>query len=84
FVDVGFSGTNFEPPDFKRLVEKIDNDEVITVIVKDMSRLGRDFLKVGYYTEMAFLEAKIRFIAITNGVDSNKQQDCEFKPFLIL
>ncbi|EOZ5799153.1 recombinase family protein [Enterococcus faecalis] len=82
FVDDGYSGTNFEPPDFKRLVEKIDNDEVITVIVKDMSRLGRDYLKVGYYTEMAFLEAKIRFIAINNGVDSNKQQDSDFTPFL--
>lgn len=64
------------------MISKIDNDEVSTVIVKDMSRLGRDYLKVGYYTEVAFPDADIRFIAINNGVDSNNQQDSNFKPFL--
>ena len=68
FVDDGYSGTNFDRPDFQRLISKVDNDEVGTVIVKDMSRLGRDYLKVGYYTEVAFPEADIRFIAINNGV----------------
>lgn len=82
FVDDGYSGTNFDRPDFQRLISKVDNDEVSTVIVKDMSRLGRDYLKVGYYTEVAFPEADIRFIAINNGVDSNNQQDSDFTPFL--
>ena len=52
------------------------------IIVKDMSRLGRDYLKVGYYTEMVFPESDIRFIAINNGVDSDSQQDSDFTPFL--
>lgn len=47
-----------------------------------MSRLGRDYLKVGYYTEIAFPEADIRFISINNSVDSNNQQDSDFTPFL--
>lgn len=53
-----------------------------TVIVKDMSRLGRDYIKVGYCTEVFFQGMDIRFIAINNGVDSNNQQDSDFTPFL--
>ncbi|MDO4649017.1 MAG: recombinase family protein, partial [Eubacteriales bacterium] len=82
FVDDGWSGTNFDRPDFQRMITEIDADRVGTVIVKDMSRLGRDYLKVGYYTEIAFPEADVRFIAINNGVDSNNQQDSDFTPFL--
>ncbi len=82
FVDDGWSGTNFDRPDFTRLISEVDAGRVGTVIVKDMSRLGRDYLKVGYYTEIAFPEAEVRFIAINNGLDSNNQQDSDFTPFL--
>lgn len=82
FVDDGYSGTNFNRPDWLRLLERINNDEVGTIIVKDMSRLGRNYLKVGMYTEMLFPEKDIRFIAINSGVDSANQQDSDFTPFL--
>lgn len=82
FVDDGYSGTNFNRPDWLRLLDRINNDEVVTIIVKDMSRLGRDYLKVGMYTEMLFPEKDIRFIAINSGVDSANQQDSDFTPFL--
>jgi len=82
FVDDGYSGTNFDRPDWQRLMALVDDGKVGTIIVKDMSRLGRDYLKVGYYTEMLFPEANIRFIAINNGVDSDSQQDSDFTPFL--
>lgn len=60
----------------------VDEGKVGTIIVKDMSRLGRDYLKVGMYTEMIFPNADIRFIAINNGVDSANQQDSDFTPFI--
>lgn len=82
FVDDGFSGTNFDRPDWQRLLERINAGSVSTIIVKDMSRLGRDYLKVGYYTEIFFPENGIRFIAINNGVDSANQQESDFTPFL--
>lgn len=55
---------------------------VDTVIIKDISRFGRDYLKVGYYTEVVFPEADVRFIAINNGIDSADQRDSDFTPFL--
>lgn len=82
FVDDGYSGTNFNRPDWQRLMEFVNEDKVATIIVKDMSRLGRDYLKVGYYTEILFPENEIRFIAINSGVDSANQQDSDFTPFL--
>lgn len=82
FVDDGYSGTNFNRPDFMRMMEMVEAGKVATIIVKDMSRLGRDYLKVGYYTEIAFPNAEVRFIAINNGVDSDNQQDSDFTPFL--
>ena len=60
----------------------VEDGQVGTIIVKDMSRLGRDYLKVGYYTEMIFPEADVRFIAINNGVDSASPQESDFTPFL--
>src|SRR5574344_219895 len=74
FVDDGFSGTNFDRPDFQKMIAEMDEGNVATIIVKDMSRLGRDYLKVGFYTEVAFPEADVRFIAINSGVDSVNQQ----------
>lgn len=59
-----------------------ENGEVSTLIIKDMSRLGRDYLKVGFYTEVLFVEKGVRFIAINNGIDSVNQQDSDFTPFL--
>lgn len=82
FVDDGYSGTTFERPDWQRLMVLVDEGKVGTVIVKDMSRLGRDYLKVGFYTEVAFPGADVRFIAINNGVDSANQQDSDFTPFI--
>lgn len=82
FVDDGYSGTTFDRPDWKRLITLAENDAVGTIIVKDMSRLGRNYLKVGYYTEVMFPEMNIRFIAVNNGVDSESQDDSEFTPFL--
>lgn len=82
FVDDGYSGTNFDRPDWQRLMTLVEDGKVGTIIVKDMSRLGRDYLKVGYYTEILFPESDIRFIAINNGVDSDNKQDSDFTPFL--
>lgn len=82
FVDDGYSGTNFNRPDWIKLTSMIEEGKIGTVIVKDMSRLGRDYLQVGMYTEMVFPNADIRFIAINNGVDSSNQQDSDFTPFL--
>ena len=82
FVDDGYSGTNFDRPDWERLIALAEDGKIGTVIVKDMSRLGRDYLKVGYYTEVFFPGLDIRFIAINNGVDSANQQDSDFTPFL--
>lgn len=82
FVDDGYSGTNFNRPDWLRLIAMVEEGKIGTVIVKDMSRLGRDYLQVGMYTEMVFPNADIRFIAINNGVDSDNQQDSDFTPFL--
>ena len=75
FVDDGYSGTSFDRPSWLELIEKIENGEVATLIVKDMSRLGRNYLKVGFYTEVLFVEKGVRFIAINNGIDSANQQD---------
>ena len=82
FVDDGYSGANFDRPSWTELVEKIENGEVATLIVKDMSRLGRDYLRVGLYTDVLFPEKGVRFIAISNGVDSATQQENDFTPFL--
>lgn len=82
FVDDGVSGTTFDRPDFQRMITEMDAGRIGTIIVKDMSRLGRDYLKVGYYTEIAFPNSEVRFIAINNGVDSANQQDSDFTPFL--
>ena len=70
FVDDGYSGTTFDRPDFQRLMAEVDAGRVGTIIVKDMSRLGRDYLKVGFYTEVTFPDADVRFIAINNGAVS--------------
>ena len=82
FVDDGYSGTNFDRPSWNELIGLVEAGKVSAVIVKDMSRLGRDYLKVGFYTEILFVEKNVRFIAINNGIDSANQQDSDFTPFL--
>jgi len=82
FVDDGYSGTNFDRPGWNDLIEQVEAGKVKTIIVKDMSRLGRDYLKVGFYTEVMFPNKGIRFIAVNNGIDSANQQDSDFTPFL--
>ena len=82
FVDDGFSGTNFNRPGWNDLIALVEENKVGAIIVKDMSRLGRDYLKVGFYTEVMFVEKNIRFIAINNGIDSANQLDSDFTPFL--
>lgn len=80
FIDDGVSGVTFDRPNFNRMIAEIEAGNVGTVIVKDMSRLGRDYLKVGYYTEIFFVEKDIRYIAINDCVDSAKG-DNDFTPF---
>ena len=80
FVDDGYSGTNYERPDFKRLMKLAEDGKVAAIIVKDLSRLGRDYLKTGYYTEVIFPEYDVRFIAINDDVDTSKGSN-EFAPF---
>ena len=82
YTDDGWSGTNFERPDWKRLLTDIEDGKIGCVIVKDMSRIGRNYLQVGFYTEVLFREKGVRFIAISNGVDSTQQSSNEFAPFL--
>ena len=82
FVDDGYSGANFNRPDWKRMIELVENDNVGVIIAKDMSRIGRNYLEVGLYTEMLFPEHDVRFIAVNSGVDSANQQDNDFTPFL--
>ena len=82
YTDDGFSGGNFDRPAWKRMIADIEAGKVSAVIVKDMSRVGRDYLQTGYYTEVFFRQYEIRFIAISNNVDSNDQSTAEFAPFL--
>ena len=82
FSDDGYSGTNFNRPAFNSLLTEIEAGRVGTVIVKDMSRFGRNYLQVGFYTEIMFPKKNVRFIAVNNGVDSANQADNDFTPFL--
>ncbi|MCM1253969.1 MAG: recombinase family protein [Clostridium sp.] len=82
YVDDGYSGTNFDRPDFKRMMDDIEAGKINCVITKDLSRLGRNYLQTGYYMEVVFPEHNVRYIAIDNNVDSENQQDNEFTPFL--
>ena len=82
YTDDGWSGGNFDRPDWKRMIEEIEAGHISTVIVKDMSRVGRDYLQVGFYTEVMFREKGIRFIAIANNIDSWNKDSGEFAPFL--
>ena len=82
FTDDGYSGTNFNRPGFQSMIAEIEAGHIATVIVKDMSRFGRNYLEVGFYTEIQFPSKSVRFIAINNNVDSANPTDNDFTPFL--
>lgn len=82
FTDDGYTGTNFNRPGFQNMMAEIDAGHVETVIVKDMSRFGRNYLEVGYYTEITFPKKNVRFIAVNNSIDSSNPTDNDFTPFL--
>ena len=79
FVDDGWSGANFQRPGFMEMMEGVENGEIKTVVTKDLSRLGRNYLQVGMYTEMVFPRKGVRYIAVNDGVDS-AQGDNDLTP----
>ena len=81
FTDDGYSGGNFDRPGWKEMLRQIEDGSIGAVIVKDMSRVGRDYLQVGFYTEVFFREKGVHFVAISNGVDSDINTSSEFAPF---
>ena len=78
FTDDGYRGVDFNRPGFQALIAAVEAGEVDVVCVKDMSRFGRNYLKVGFYTEIMFPEKGVRFIAINNGVDSANPSENEY------
>ena len=80
YKDDGYSGANFNRPCFQEMISDIESGLVNMVIVKDMSRFGRNYLEVGMYTEIRFPEFDVRFIAVNDGVDSERE-DNDFTPF---
>ena len=82
FVDDGFSGANFNRPEWQRMIAMVEADQIGVLLAKDMSRIGRNYLEVGFYTEILFPKHNVRFIAINSGVDSANQMDNDFTPFL--
>ncbi|HCA28198.1 MAG TPA: recombinase, partial [Ruminococcaceae bacterium] len=81
YVDDGYSGTNFDRPGFQQMLADIEQGKIGTVITKDLSRLGRDYLKTGYYIEVVFSEYNVRYIAINDSVDTGNGENNEFMPF---
>ena len=82
YVDDGYTGTNFNRPDFQRLISDVDDGLIGTIIVKDLSRLGRNYLKVGYYTEILFPDRDVRFISVSDNLDTASDEGLsDFVPF---
>ena len=80
YVDDGISGTTFERPSFKRMIDDIEAGKISIVLCKDLSRLGRNNAMVAYYTEIFFIENRVRFIALNDGIDT-AFGDNEIMPF---
>lgn len=81
YVDDGFTGTNFNRPDFKRLIDDIEKGIINCVITKDLSRFGRDHIMSGYYIENYFREKGVRYIAINDSMDSNNEDTYDMIAF---
>ena len=81
FIDDGYSGVSFNRPDFQRLLEMMEQGKVTTLITKDLSRLGRNYIEVGNYTEMLFPRWNVRYIAVNDNYDSLYSEGNEFAPF---
>ena len=81
YIDLGKTGSNFERDEFQRLMQDIRLGDIDCVVVKDLSRFGRNYLEVGLYTEIRFPEMGVRFIAVNDGVDSDDQMGNDFTPF---
>lgn len=81
YVDDGYSGTNYDRPAFRQLIEDIQDGEVSTLITKDLSRLGRNYLETGTYIEVFFPNHSVRYIAINDGVDSIDNAQMDITPF---
>lgn len=77
YIDNGFSGTNFERPGFLNLMEDVKSGRIQCIVVKDLSRFGRDYLETGYYLETILPKLNVRFIAITDDYDSSRKEDME-------
>ena len=82
YTDDGWSGGNFDRPAWKQLIADIEAGKVAHLLVKDLSRVGRDYLQTGFYTEVVFKRYGIHFVAIGNGIDSNDPGSSEFAPFV--
>lgn len=80
YIDDGYSGTTFDRPAFQRMLKDIEHGYIDCVITKDLSRLGRNYAKTGYYTEEYFLEHGVRYIAVNDNVDTMKD-DNDIAPF---
>ena len=81
YVDDGWSGTNFDRPSFQRMIDDIEDGKINCVITKDLSRLGRNYILTGQYTDIYFPSKGVRYIAVSDGVDSEKGES-EIAPFL--
>ncbi len=82
YTDDGYSGGNFDRPAWKQMIADIEAGKVGQVLVKDLSRIGRDYLQTGFYTEVMFCQHGVRFIAIGNSIDSDDPGSSEFAPFV--
>lgn len=80
YIDDGFSGLNYDRPAFTRLLQDIEKGRVNLVITKDLSRLGRDYIQTGYYTDIYFSQKNVRYIAVNDGIDTSKD-DNDIAPF---
>ena len=81
FVDDGYSGTDFNRPDFQRLIADIENGEISILITKDLSRLGRTYIESGSYIEIFFPQHDVRYIAVNDGVDTINSSEMDITPF---
>ena len=80
YVDDGYSGTNFNRPAFKRLLEDIDSELINMVVTKDLSRLGRDYIMTGYYSEIYFPSRQVRYVALSDNFDTENIEN-DIAPF---